>query len=64
MVFVTGSHIRQRVDPATGGVRTTSPIRIYSREQLEGPVYARLPPDLLRDLLSEFCQPAAGHWLP
>ena len=36
MVFVTGSHIRQRVDPATGGVRTTFPVRIYSREQLDG----------------------------
>jgi len=27
-------------------------------------VYAKLPPDLLRDLLGEFCQPAAGHGLP
>lgn len=36
MVFVTGSHIRQRVDPATGAVRTTYPVRIYSREQLDG----------------------------
>ena len=27
-------------------------------------VYAKLPPDLLRDLLSEFCQPAAGNGLP
>jgi hypothetical protein len=36
MVFVTGSHIRQPVDPATGAVRSTYPIRIYSREQLDG----------------------------
>lgn len=35
-VFVTGSHIRQRVDPSTGTVLTTSPVRIYSREQLDG----------------------------
>ncbi len=27
-------------------------------------VYARLPPDLLRDLLAEFCQPAAANALP
>ncbi|MGZ6123458.1 MAG: hypothetical protein ACXWLR_00775 [Myxococcales bacterium] len=36
-VFVTGSHIRQRVDPATGAVPTTaSPLRIYSRYLLAG----------------------------
>ena len=33
-VFVTGSHIRQPVDHATGAVRTASPMRVYSREQL------------------------------
>ena len=27
-------------------------------------VYARLPPDLLRDLLTELCQPAAGQSVP
>jgi hypothetical protein len=33
-IFVTGSHIAQRVDPASGEVRSTSPIRIYSRERI------------------------------
>lgn len=33
-VFVTGSHIAQRVDPATGLPLTISPVRIYDREQL------------------------------
>ena len=27
-------------------------------------VYAKLPPDLLRDLLTELCQPAAGQSVP
>ena len=27
-------------------------------------VYAKLPADLLRDLLIELCQPAAGHSVP
>ena len=35
-VFVTGSHVRQPVDPATGSLRTISPVRIYSREQIYG----------------------------
>jgi len=35
-VFVTGSHVRQRVDPNTGMPLPISPIRIYSREQLIG----------------------------
>ena len=35
-VFVTGSHIAQRVDPTTGLPFTTSPVRFYSREQLLG----------------------------
>lgn len=34
-VFVTGSHIAQRVDE-NGQPRTTSAVRIYSREQLAG----------------------------
>ena len=33
-VFVTGSHIAQRVDATTGMPLTTSPVRIYSRNQL------------------------------
>jgi hypothetical protein len=33
-VFVTGSHIAQRVDPILGMPLTTSPVRIYSRNQL------------------------------
>ena len=35
-IFVTGSHIRQRVDPSSGMPMTTSPVRIYSREQIIG----------------------------
>jgi hypothetical protein len=35
-VFVTGSHIAQRVDPRTGEARTDPSLRIYSREQLLG----------------------------
>ncbi|SRR6266478_729273 len=34
-VFVTGSHIAQRVDPRTGLPMTTSPVRIYSRDQID-----------------------------
>jgi hypothetical protein len=33
-VFVTGSHIAQRVDSTMGIPMTTSPVRIYSRNQL------------------------------
>jgi hypothetical protein len=33
-IFVTGSHVRQRVDSASGVPRTISPMRIYSREQI------------------------------
>ena len=33
-VFVTGSHVAQRVDPTTGMPLTTSTVRIYSRNQL------------------------------
>jgi len=33
-VFVTGSHIAQKVDPRTGLPATTSPVRIYSRDQI------------------------------
>lgn len=33
-VFVTGSHIPQRVDPSSGAPQSISPMRIYSREQL------------------------------
>lgn len=35
-VFVTGSHIAQRVDPRTGAPPTDPFLRIYSREQLLG----------------------------
>ena len=35
-VVVTGSRIPQRVDPASGLPQTISPVRIYSREQLDG----------------------------
>ena len=34
-VFVTGSHIAQRVDPSTGLPMTTSPVRIYTRNQID-----------------------------
>jgi hypothetical protein len=34
-VLVTGSHIPQRVDPTTGLPTTTSPVRIYSRNQID-----------------------------
>jgi hypothetical protein len=34
-VFVTGSHIAQRVDPSTGLPLTISPVRIYTRGQIE-----------------------------
>jgi hypothetical protein len=35
-VFVTGSHVRQRADVATGGLPSMSPMRVYSREELWG----------------------------
>jgi len=35
-VFVTGSHIAQRVDPGSAEPQTTSSLRVYSREQLLG----------------------------
>lgn len=35
-VVVTGSHIRQTADPATGGVPTMSTVRTYSRDQIVG----------------------------
>lgn len=35
MMIVTGSHIPQRVDPATGlAASTFSPVRVFSRQQL------------------------------
>ena len=34
-VLVTGSHIAQRVDPSTGLPMTTSPVRIYTRGQID-----------------------------
>jgi hypothetical protein len=34
-IFVTGSHIPQRIDSASGLPRTISPVRIYSREQID-----------------------------
>jgi hypothetical protein len=34
-VVVTGSHLPQRVDLSTGVPRTTGPVRIYTREELE-----------------------------
>jgi hypothetical protein len=33
--FVTGSHVAQRVDPASGMPKTMSPVGIYSRNQLD-----------------------------
>ncbi len=33
-VFVTGSHIPQRIDLASGALPTISPLHIYSREQI------------------------------
>jgi hypothetical protein len=35
-VFVTGSHIAQRIDPRTGQVPTDPFLRVYSRDQLLG----------------------------
>jgi hypothetical protein len=35
-VFVTGSHIAQRVDPKTGVPLTVSPVQFYNRDQLLG----------------------------
>jgi hypothetical protein len=35
-VFVTGSHIAQRVDPRSGEPQSYSSLRVYSREQLLG----------------------------
>jgi hypothetical protein len=35
-VFVTGSHIAQRVDLASSLPPTMAPMRVYSRAQLEG----------------------------
>ncbi|HVO18208.1 MAG TPA: hypothetical protein VMU15_03065 [Anaeromyxobacter sp.] len=34
-VVVTGSHIPQRIDPRAGLPATTSPVRIWSRQDLE-----------------------------
>jgi len=34
-VFVTGSHVAQRVDPSSGLPATTSPVRIYSRTEID-----------------------------
>lgn len=35
-IFVTGSHIAQRVDLASSLSPTMSPMRFYSREQIDG----------------------------
>jgi hypothetical protein len=35
-IFVTGSHIPQRIDPATNLPQTISPVRVFSREQIDG----------------------------
>jgi hypothetical protein len=35
-VFITGSHIPVRVDPKNGMPVTTSPVQIYSRDQITG----------------------------
>jgi hypothetical protein len=34
-IFITGSHIPQRIDSTSGLPRTISPVRIYSREQID-----------------------------
>lgn len=34
-MFVTGSHIPQRVDPVSGLPQTISPLKIYDRPQLD-----------------------------
>jgi hypothetical protein len=34
-VFVTGSHIPQRIDSTSGLPRTVSPLRIYGRDQID-----------------------------
>ncbi len=34
-VLVTGLHIPQRVDPSTGQPMTTSPVRTYSRSEID-----------------------------
>jgi len=36
VVFVTGSHIRQRADVATGGLPSMSPMKVYSRDDIWG----------------------------
>jgi len=35
-IFVTGSHIAQRMDLASSALPTISPLRLYSREQIGG----------------------------
>src|SRR5581483_11027128 len=45
-------------------VREVAAMLGHADSRMAERVYARLPPDLLRDLLSELCQPAAGHGLP
>lgn len=34
-VYVTGSHIAQRVDPSTGLPATFDPVRTYSRDEID-----------------------------
>jgi hypothetical protein len=56
-VFVTGSHIAQPVDGSASGLpRTTSPLRVYSRSQIEGTGRAYDLRAALRDL-----DPAITH---
>lgn len=35
VVFVTGSHIPQKVDVKAIGTNTTSPVRVYTREEMD-----------------------------
>jgi len=47
-VFLTGSHIPVRIDPKNGMPVTTSPVQIYSRDQITGTG----SPDMGRALLT------------
>lgn len=35
LVFVTGSHIPQRIDVKAIGTNTTSPVRVYTRAEID-----------------------------
>src|SRR6267142_1473973 len=55
-----------RADLLGGGVPVTEVAAMlgHADSRMAEPVYTKLPSDLLRDLLTGLCQPAAGHALP